>query len=281
MVWPEITIGAPVRNRAWILRHYLDHLVSLDYPKDKIRFLFILNDSTDRSDEVLRDFKQEYKELYAGIEISVYNQHAPEDERTWRREKIYHTLANVRNKLLEQIETPYFFSVDTDILVPPNALKVLVESNKDIVAGVIRNDYIIQPDAEYPNQLTNLLIMKNGTIRHYMKYPLNDLFQVDVTGAIYLLKKEVCEQVRYGFDPQGEDVYFCLQAKEKGFEIWANSNVYAQHVMIVYQKECSDCGRPCKAIYIQDNKIYPKLKKCPHKISKIVRTQPNKDQKEE
>jgi hypothetical protein len=270
MEYPEVTIGAPVRNRAWILGDYLAHLVTLDYPRDKIRFVFILNDSTDNSEVILSDFKKVHEKEYKEIKIIKMDQGAIQDARiTEVREKIYTTLSQIRNVLIGQIETPYLFSIDTDILVPPHALKTLVESDKDIVAGVVWNDFVERPVAVYPNVRTNLLIEdENGLIDHYMKYPLKSLFRVHSTGAMYLLKKEVCQQVLYCYDPQGEDIGFCKMAKEKGIEVWANSNVYGSHVMIVYQAICKDCVSRCKAHLIRDNVVSSKLAACPRRIKK-------------
>jgi glycosyltransferase involved in cell wall biosynthesis len=266
---PSITIGAPVRNRDWILPYYLDHLRKQNYPQDHIRFIFIVNDSMDKSLQILQGFAKKWQYEYESIDIIVKNMRAPEDERTHRRLQIYRTLAELRNDLLSRVETDYLFSIDSDILAPPETLMTLVESNKEIVAGVIRNDYIMQPNATYPNIRTNLLLKQpNGSFDHYFGYPQNALFEVDVTGAIYLLSRKVCETVRYGYDPQGEDIYFCMRAKEAGFSIWANSNIFAQHVMVITQNICRDCLLPCKAPYIEDNKRHPELLRCPKKITK-------------
>ncbi len=268
--YPKVIIGCPVRNRGWILSSYLTSLYGLDYPKENIRLLFVLNDSTDNSEEILKEFKKDHESEYDHIDILTYNLRTPEDERTAKtRPKIYGNLAKVRNFMLSKIETPYFLSVDSDILIPPYTLKYLLADNKKIVAGVISNDYIENPKAVYPNVRTNLMIQReDGKIVHYKNYPLDSVFKVDVTGAFYLMTKEVCEKVRYDYDIQGEDIPFCLNAKAQGFEIWADSRVFGQHIMIVYQRECELCKRDCKAPLIKDNRKYPELVRCPKKIPK-------------
>lgn len=267
-----VTIGCPIRNRAWILKEYLEGITKQNYDRKLINLLFLVNDSKDSSLRILEKFKKENDSQYAGIDIQVKNLGAVEDERTpGTRDSIYHSLTEIRNSLLDMIpDTDYFFSVDSDILIPENALNILVNSKKDIVAGVIRNDYLVNPSAVYPWVRTNLMIKseKDGRIVHYFGYPLNSLFEVEVTGAIYLLSKEVYKSVRYGYDVQGEDIYFCREAKKRGFKIWANSALHAEHVMIRYQDICNSCTKSCKEVLVKDNKVSKVKKYCPNRIER-------------
>ncbi len=264
---PTVTIGCPVRDREWILPAYLESLKKLDYPSDKISFIFILNDSKDFSKSILMDFKKENEKYYNKIDIYTENKNAIKDKRVQAtRRKIFKSLAELRNSLLEKIETDYFFSIDCDILVFPDTLKLLISNQKDIVAAVISNDSIQNPNAVYPNIRTNLLVEKEGRMVHYYNYPLESLFQVDCTGAIYLMTKEVCQKVRYDYDDDGEDIPFCINAKKEGFEIWADSRIHANHIMMVIQEECRDCRRSCIAPKYKDNEKYPTILTCPKKL---------------
>lgn len=49
-------IGCPVRNRAWILKEYLQSLVDIEYPEDCIEYCFIINDCIDETPYILEDF---------------------------------------------------------------------------------------------------------------------------------------------------------------------------------------------------------------------------------
>lgn len=241
---------------------------NLDYPKDRLKFTFLVNDSRDKSINILKKFKADNEQDYIAIDIHEINIGSVVDARNGAtRDKIYRSLAEVRNQLISRVsDTDYFFSVDSDILVGKGSLRLLVESQKDIVAGVVRNDYLVNSQAKYPWVRTNLLIKnKDGKLTHYLGYPLNSLFQVDVTGAIYLMTRDVYENIRYGYHEQGEDIYFCYEAASRGYEIWANTNVTPEHVMAVYQDICVDCDKKCKEYRVKDNKIKPVLKWCPKK----------------
>ena len=49
----RVMIGCPVRNRAWILPDYLQHLRALKYPQEQIEYCFVINDSFDETRAIL------------------------------------------------------------------------------------------------------------------------------------------------------------------------------------------------------------------------------------
>lgn len=235
MSLPKIIIGAPIRDREWILPEYFNALLELDYPKELISFCFILNDCEDNSSTLVTQFMDlALKMGYRRVNVSTYNLNAVKDTRSSDiRAQIYHSLAKIRNYLLSQIEDEdYLFSVDSDIIIPPDSLKKLVASNKDICSALIYNDlHFASPELRWPHRYCNILIEKNEGIKHYMNYPQKSLFQVHTTGAVYLLSKEVCQNVKYEFHKQGEDIGFCINAHKLGYGVWCNSDIFCDHRM--------------------------------------------------
>lgn len=228
-------IGAPIRDREWILPNYLDALIGLNYPKELISFCFIINDCTDDSKEIATAFINKAKILgYRDAKLIHMNLGAKRDARDATRNEIYRSLSVLRNKLLSEIgESDYFFSVDSDIIVPPNALMELVNSKKDICSALIYNDlHFNSHNITWPNRYCNILIERDGQITHYLDYPQDSLFKVHTTGAVYLLSRNVCRDCYYEYHPQGEDVGFCIVAKNKGYEVWCNSSIFCDHKMI-------------------------------------------------
>lgn len=237
---PTVTIAAPVRNRAWILNQYLHHIVNIDYPKKLINIHFVLNDSTDKSRDILINFQQKYRLEYNNIYIDTINRFVPEDKRisSIRNQHTYHHLSILRNYILSKVKTDYLFSVDSDILVSPKSLLKLLFHNKDIISGLIYNGYIKDP--VHPYRYTNIMKYESdGVLRHVSNFytktaPLlkeSKVLEIDVTGAMCLIKREVCRLAKYGWHYQGEDVYFCDTAKKNGFKIHCDISVFAQHIM--------------------------------------------------
>lgn len=329
---PNIMIGCPLSTgRSYVLNDYLNHIHELEYPKGNIHIAFLFNyphskgevavphttinqqPTSNREDEVkkirniLRNFKNKTKKEYRKISIHEYEGNYEDRHIQGRRAlgRWMDYFAAIRNKWI-QMRTPtddYLFSVDSDILVPRDSLKRLLEHNVDIISLLLANGPIQDPYIS-PNRLDNFLLpftityhgvnpefidrvylngrmafnimnkyADNGVgrnrydtmnyrhvdpaelhvreIQNYDKefYHQNlkgrldlgpwtvpqrygPLVEVDMTGAAYLIKREVLDKgVEYGYAHQGEDCYFCAMAQEKGFKIYCDYNIRANHIM--------------------------------------------------
>ena len=250
---PTITISSPVRNRAYILPYYLDYIRKINYDKSKINLFWVINNSTDNSLQILEKFKSKYNSEYNRIKIVIMNKsNLIEDNRDKksRVDAIYNHLAEVRNYICQKSNTDYLFSVDSDILIlDPEILNKFISYDKDAVSSLIYNGYLFYktkgnklPIHHFTNCL-NFLHKYDLTGRpifnHISKYVLlkerknNLLYKVDITGAIYLIKKEVYKNknIRYDFDIEGEDLPWCMCVKREGYKLYCDFNTYSQHVM--------------------------------------------------
>ena len=287
---PNVTIGCPISNRDYLIDRYLSGIYNLDYPKQKIKLYFLVNNCRDCTEQTLKQFKRKYQSEYGNIIIERYKTTSKQDKRTIKvRQEIYKRLADLRNHILDQINTEYFFSLDSDIIVNPNVLKELLKADKDIIAAVINNDKILDPYGELPNVRSNLLIKysdeekKRTGITHLFGFEPDEIVEVDVTGACVLLSNKACKETRYGFHDQGEDVAWAFDAQEKGFKLYAHTGLVQNHVMCEYQKYCIEnkCQNPCTfanmttkgepvLVYqykYKDNVIYPNLVRCAKLVS--------------
>ena len=223
----NILIGTPIRNREWILPAYLQALENLAYPKENLAFHFILNDSTDRSKEILYTWKQEKEKDYRYIRITELNFDYPTD---WGETRIttnessinrfnkgYKALTILRNLLLDlawlDMKVNYLFSIDSDIIVKSDILLNLLSEEKHIIAGLVNNDvmnYNFMPKGITPK----------GTM------------EVNITGAVILVSRKVIDnkKVRYSPGKTGEDEGFCLSAKAQGFKSYILSDLQ-NHIM--------------------------------------------------
>jgi len=224
----NILIGCPVRNREWILPDYLQALENLDYPKENLAFHFILNDSKDKSKEILLNWKYEtMKDGYRYVRITELNFEYPEDwgetrittnaSSLTRKNKGYKALTVLRNLLLDlawlDIKSDYLFSIDSDIIIKPDILSNLLQQKKHIIAGLVSNDvsnYNFTPKGKIPK----------------------GIMEVDVTGAIILISRKVIDnkKIRYSPGKTGEDEGFCLSAKAQGFKSYILNDLQ-NHIM--------------------------------------------------
>lgn len=213
----KIFIGAPVRNRAWILERHLKSLMLQEADKE---FKYILNDSEDETEQILKD---------QGIPYVTHN--LGKKHGHMRGQYSYNNLALLRNMLLHeflQSDCEYLFSIDTDIIIPEGSLQRLLDNDKDICAMLIQN----HPKMKAHNA------MVGG--RHIPEFQ-EGIMPIDLTGAVYLIKRKVVEAgVRYGWHPIGEDEPFCEQARRLGFELFVDTRLrpihaYAEGVELVAQ----------------------------------------------
>lgn len=221
----NILIGSLIRNREWILPRFLTNVTKLNYPKEKITLCFILNDSQDSCHEILENFKKEFEKYYKQILITEINLGTQEDMRVGNRKPVYKSLSQLRNMLLTKgSEFDYLFSIDSDILVNPEDLNFLLSAQKDVVSGIIENG----------TGIFNLMTIKlKGHLSHYKTWhdEKQDIFEVDVNGAVTLISKKVCETCKYSFNDRGEDIGFAQNVQQNGFRLYAHKKVRPQHIM--------------------------------------------------
>jgi hypothetical protein len=242
----KILISCPIQNRAWILPYYLEHIKNLNYPKHLISFYFIINNCTDNSHSILKDFVKQNQD-YKSIKIDVLNNsNLPRnfDNRTenTRHNLTYQWLSELRNKMLDECinsDCDYLISIDSDILVNPEAVNKLISQNLDICAGLIYNGYYQSP--QEPHKFPNILKRSNHGYAHFCNYyvknpleaPENKLVEIDFTGAIIAISKNVCAntKIRYFSADQGEDESFSKTAQQQGYKLFCSLDNYNQHIM--------------------------------------------------
>lgn len=219
----QVMIGCPVRNRAWILPQYLQHLTALDYPPEQVEYCFVINDSQDETEALLHAFARRFP-----ARLLYDNSSRPGG---WQRGYYqFGRLAELRNRLLEaflQSECDYLFSVDSDILVPPQALQQLVQTGRDVVSALVCNGAGIGDDQFY-----NIFNWDDGRLLPIRQFPRDQVFPVDCTGAACLIKRRVIETgARYNSRWGSEDIGFCREVQKHGFAIFCHGGIECVHVM--------------------------------------------------
>lgn len=140
---------------------------------------------------------------------------------------------NSRNKIVSaflESTASHLMFVDSDIQFPPDGINHLMEQKKDIIGGI----YYRRQPPHFP--IINMIREKRLDIPH--SFPIDKIFKVDVLGTGFMLiKREVFKKIKppyFSFGnfhgkSIGEDVYFCLKARER-FDIWADPTLYLGHI---------------------------------------------------
>lgn len=120
--------------------------------------------------------------------------------------------------------------LDADVLPRKTTLEKLIKNDKDIVMGV----YPISRNGEL-----RWSVSREATFNAEKELPRNP-FKISSGGfGVVMVKFKVFESLRWpywknvfvpGDVEMGEDIYFCEQAREAGFDIWCDPKVKCGHI---------------------------------------------------
>ena len=215
----KVLIAAPLRQDPKIFREYQKGLDGLIIPDDvQVDRFFVVNDCWEVVPEI-RD--AEYVEVNHES-IMLYRDHF------WTKELVSDMSVYRNMTIRKALEGgyDYLLSVDTDLVLEPHTLQVLLEADKDCVAGLF-----------WTNGWSNAWMYDQCTVNDKPEWHEPGLYQVGGTGALFLIKRKVLEAgVDYTPIPNlrqavfGEDRHFCIRAVCNGFEIWADTHCEPVHL---------------------------------------------------
>jgi glycosyltransferase involved in cell wall biosynthesis len=233
--YPTVTIGCPIRTREKYLPHYLNCILNLDYPLNLIDLLFLENNSTDNSYQILESFLNEHQNKFNHITIAQVNIRDFNDDRMadTREKLVYLALAMLRNLWIKNIKTEYALSVDCDIMFQPNTLKKLLSHNLDFVSALICNGHFAHEYIPNFNPYLNLNAHKYSDQGNLQSISMDSegLIEVDYTGAIALMSKKVCDIGTFAYSTFGEDLPFCKSLQDAGIRLFCDTKTKATHCM--------------------------------------------------
>ncbi len=214
----KVLIAAPLRQKPEIFEEYQKGLDSLIIPEDVLvdRF-FVVNDC----DEVIPYIRNAEYIVNDSENVTVYHDHL------WTHDLV-NKMGEMRNQTIQKALEggyDYLLSVDTDLVLEPHTLQVLMDAGKDIVAGLF-----------WTNGWSNAW-MYDQAAGYDPKWAEPGLYQIGGSGALILISRKVMEAgVNYSNIPClrkavfGEDRHFCIRAMCHGFDIWADSHCLPVHL---------------------------------------------------
>lgn len=129
----------------------------------------------------------------------------------------------------------YVLWLDDDMVFQPDLLEKLIADDVDVAAGLfVGRRYPYEPAI-----WKSIVCGDEGRYdEKYYDYPEDSLFEIDACGMAAVLVKTnviqtVIDQYHRTFEPisgYGEDISFCIRAKNAGFKVWCDSRVKVGHV---------------------------------------------------
>jgi len=238
---PSVVVASPIRNRSSLLPQFLDSIYKLNYPKDKLSYHFIVNDSMDEIEtvKIIEEWEEKNK-LNIVTEIMDFGTDAKEHH--WDDKKL-DAMRFMRNRFLNDLENnDYLFEVDCGILFPdPDILLHLVNLRKDVVSPVFWARWDSRQTILLPNVWVRDGYELGGLFLEEIKKP--GVYPVGGLGAATLISKKVWEyNINYNRvtnlprDMRGEDRDFCVRCNVHGIELWADSFYPVTHLDSVPSK---------------------------------------------
>ena len=167
-------------------------------------------------------------------------------------------VATARNRIAQKaidLNADYVLSVDNDVVLPKDALKLLLEDPKDICLGY----YAHRPKDNLYKGRTCICKLNDETGKAYYHYPIESEYtakemramaeagetKIEVHGGgmgCALVRTDVFRQipypwydwVNYGDANRGmlsEDLYFCVLCRNSGYRIYADVRVGCGHLL--------------------------------------------------
>lgn len=218
---PKILVGCPTYDgHSHCISRFTDGLKNLTYKNFDV--LFVDNSQNE-------DYAKKIRE--SGYEV-VRNPSS--------KEKIINIVEN-RNKIIQRAiekKYDYLFFVDTDVLLPVDAIQKLLSVKQPIASGVYLGGLPIQGETRIAPVLFDFSDKKD-----YVKIiPLNDVMEEIIFGiaacgfGCCLIEREVLEKVKLRYNEQtksGEDVLFCADARKNfGYPTFVNTAVKCTHMVL-------------------------------------------------
>jgi hypothetical protein len=214
----NLIVGCPVSCREWILPTWFAHVErAAELAGVKPTYAFVVHPN-DRTRTCIL--------LHAPAAIMIAPPfHRGNDERRWNGPR-YEQMVGLRNQLLSAVRKRHpdlFLSLDSDILLHPDQIKLMIEclDRFDAVGG---RCYMTSSGTRFPSwgRLT-----RHGNLQ---RTDSDGTFPVDVIMACKLMTP-AAYNVDYAFDLQGEDIGWSRAAAQAGVRLGWDGRVIAKHVL--------------------------------------------------
>lgn len=227
----RVAIGCPVYERAWVLDRWFDGMQSIN--GHDVVFCFAVTPGSDDTQTVIQ---RRVLERGADLAVVSIREGLHANKRNWGNPERIETLAACRAALDELVrrESPdVFLSVDSDIVLPPNAM--------DLIAGLDSFDVIAPLVYLGPSTITNAF---TDDRRHPIKRlpPHTGVRSVDIVCAAKAVSRRVLmdKKVKYGVSSHGEEKPWCRAAQDAGYSLGWDPNVKCKHIMSPDQLDRED-----------------------------------------
>jgi len=222
MKYQNVMIATMIKDSAQWLPNYWESMKALDYPKKKLRIVFMYGKSNDETLELLKKYK---KENIVPFDVFEERRDPSLKQGSFTAASIY----NEYRKLLKNKED-YVLFMDSDVVFSPDLLTELLKVDADIVAPYIwaGNRYFYD---SFMFRINNRNFDSQRPAGLGKDYPI----EVDSVGTCFLNKREVWANIP-SFNPYPE-ISYCAIARKCGYQVVAVPYIGVKHVDVRKHRE--------------------------------------------
>lgn len=232
MAEPRLVVGAPVHERGWILREWFEALANQDSIKpNEIHILLNYGKGTDDTLDIIEAERESGR--WAEVEVLIDSGDDHVARRDWNMDR-FSTMTRLRNVLLRhvrELQPEYYLSCDTDILLPPESFRMLVD-NFGSYDGIAPLTYMTPTGVDIHNSLDRGCITRPALT--------SQTTQVFACFGAVLMRPRLYGSARYQSHPQGEDLGWAHQVEVNHLTLAVCPMVKAKHVMNRSMKDVVD-----------------------------------------
>jgi hypothetical protein len=219
-----VVAGGPVRDRGWIVGSSIDALSA----NGADALFYLANDCQDNTETILYQKGVRYETVKTGKEGYCRG----ERREGWKGHRyVFDHLADMRNLWADYAldlypQATHFWSCDSDIAPDEDCLPLLLEADKPCIGARVRNS---------PVAYNFMLGMDSGGARRSggeaQALESTEPFEVTLTGACFLIRRDVLESTDWGFHDRGEDLVFSQGCIDQGHGLWLHPRARCTHYM--------------------------------------------------
>jgi GR25 family glycosyltransferase involved in LPS biosynthesis/glycosyltransferase involved in cell wall biosynthesis/SAM-dependent methyltransferase len=209
---PRVLLAILAKQKEEMLPLYLECIEALDYPKSQIVLYIRTNNNTDRTGEILREWVERVRPLYADVEfdasdVSENVQQFAVHEWNTTRFKVLGHIRNISMQRTLERNCDFYFVADVDNFIRPGTLRELVALNLPLVSPLLRSldrgryysNYHAEVDSQgYFRSSDQYMWILNHWIRGVVEVP--------VVHTTYLVRADVIPELNY-IDETGRHEY--------------------------------------------------------------------------
>lgn len=224
---PALLVGAPVRNRGWIIGEWVAAVEKASWMAGVEPGFVMVGDPSDESLKYVETHCRTHDRFFGAVHVADDGRGDDPGKRTWNHNR-YHHMVVLRNALLDAVrlyEPGAFLSLDTDILVHPEAIKLLSDAlyGFDAVGG---KAYMSHVGRRVPS---HAFVRQGGGQTHRVDHE-GGVVSTQVIMAIKMMSPDAY-WVDYKWHHSGEDFGWSEAAREKGLRLGWDARVTNKHVM--------------------------------------------------